>query len=444
MNGELLGNIPRIYTALAEWIACMFCVVQLPKRFHGVRLWAASGGFLAVLCVFLELTGDLPVGWFLPCILVSVLIMFGFLASCCKIPLRNAAYCCVRAFIISEFAASLEWQLYSYYRHAVQDEAAGSYLIRWTFLLGTYLVVFGVVWLLYFRRKNSDMALQSAQLTTRELWSCVAIGVAIYGLSNLSYVTGNTPFSGQGVYEIFNIRTLVDLGGIAILYAYHIQLSELHARREVDALQNVLHAQYTQYQQSQESIELINRKYHDLKHQIAVLRAEADTEKKNAYLDRMEEEIRAYEAQNKTGNQVLDTVLTSKSLYCQQHNIALTCVVDGTLLNFMDEMDLCTLFGNALDNAIESVEKVRDLEKRLIHLSVARQKAFVHIRLENTYAGELKFEGDLPVTTKADSRNHGYGLKSIRQTAKKYGGSATVAARGEWFELRVLTPLNGM
>ena len=141
---------------------------------------------------------------------------------------------------------------------------------------------------------------------------------------------------------------------------------------------------------------------------------------------------------------MLDTVLTSKSLYCQQHNISLTSVVDGTLLNFMDEMDLCTLFGNALDNAIESVEKVQDLEKRLIHLSVARQKAFVHIRLENTYAGELKFEGDLPVTTKADSRNHGYGLKSIRQTAKKYGGSVTITTRGAWFELRILIPLDGV
>ena len=442
MNGELLGNIPRIHTALAEWLACMVCVVQLPKRFRGPKLWAAAGGALVLMCAFLELTGGLPVGWFLPCIGVSALMMFGLLALCCRIPLKNAAYCCVRAFVVAEFAASLEWQLYSYYWSFAGNRQAADYLMRWVFLIGTYLAVFGLVYLLDTRRRNSDVALQDAQLTTGELWSSIAIGAAIYGLSNLSYVTENTPFSGQGVYEIFNIRTLVDLGGIAILYAYHVQLSELHARREVDALQNVLHAQYTQYQQSQESIEIINRKYHDLKHQIAVLRSEADTEKKNAYLDQMEEEIKAYEAQNKTGNQVLDTVLTSKSLYCQQHDISMTCVVDGTLVNFRDDRDPCTLCGNALDHAIESVEKVQDLEKRLIHLSVARQKGFVHIRLENTYVGDLKFEGDLPVTTKADSRNHGYGLKSIRQTAKKYGGSATVAAKGEWFELRVLLPLN--
>ena len=53
----------------------------------------------------------------------------------------------------------------------------------------------------------------------------------------------------------------------------------------------------------------------------------------------MEAEIRQYEAQNKTGNKVLDTVLTSKSLYCNKNGITFTCVADGTLLDFMDVMD---------------------------------------------------------------------------------------------------------
>ena len=55
------------------------------------------------------------------------------------------------------------------------------------------------------------------------------------------------------------------------------------------------------------SIELINYKYHDLKHQIAVLRSEADPGKREAFLDKMEADIKKYESQNKTGNKVLDT-----------------------------------------------------------------------------------------------------------------------------------------
>lgn len=205
-------------------------------------------------------------------------------------------------------------------------------------------------------------------------------------------------------------------------------------------MQNVLQAQYAQYRSAQDSIDLINKKYHDLKHQIAVLRSETSEEKAH-YLDAMEQEIRSYEAQNKTGNEVLDTILTSKSLYCQQHGITLTCVADGAALDFMDTMDLCSLFGNALDNAIESVEKLPDSEQRLIHLVVARQKSFLWIRVENTYDGAFQADGTLPKTTKTDARYHGYGLKSIYDTAEKYGGTAEISTQEKCFTLKVLLPV---
>lgn len=107
----------------------------------------------------------------------------------------------------------------------------------------------------------------------------------------------------------------------------------------------------------------------------------------------------------------------------------------------MDVMDISNLFGNALDNAIEGTAKVTDPERRLIHLSVARQKGFAAIRIENCYDGELQFENGLPVTTKADGRYHGFGVKSIQNTATKYGGTATITTHDGWFELRVLIPM---
>ncbi len=104
-------------------------------------------------------------------------------------------------------------------------------------------------------------------------------------------------------------------------------------------------------------------------------------------------------------------------------------------------MDISNLFGNALDNAIESTDKIIDPERRLIHLSVARQKGFAAIRIENCFDGELKFEKGLPVTTKKDVLYHGFGVKSIQNAAEKYGGTATITTREGWFELRVLIPL---
>jgi sensor histidine kinase regulating citrate/malate metabolism len=156
----------------------------------------------------------------------------------------------------------------------------------------------------------------------------------------------------------------------------------------------------------------------------------------------MEREIQVYEAQNKTGNQFLDTILTSKGIHCQKAGINLTCVADGAALDFMDVMDLSALFGNALDNAIEAVSLLPK-EQRLIHLSVCREKGFLRIRLENRCQDGIKIKNGVPVTTKRDKRYHGFGVKSIFATAEKYGGSATVQTQNGWFELRVLIPLEG-
>ena len=135
--------------------------------------------------------------------------------------------------------------------------------------------------------------------------------------------------------SIFYIRTLVDIAGVLILSVQHEQLREAALHSELSAMDAVLRRQYEQYRQSKENIRLINRRYHELKMQIAAIRAERNQAKQNAALAEMESDIRRYEAENKTGNPVLDTLLTAKSLYCQQHGINMTCVADGTLLNFL-------------------------------------------------------------------------------------------------------------
>src|SRR5690606_37306087 len=328
----------------------------------------------------------------------------------------------------------LEWQVHVFIRQGKQAPLWQETIL----LLTIYGIAFLLIWQLERRHVPDEGKLN---VKHRELWSTVIIGAAVFGISNLSFVSRQTPFSGQYAQEILNIRTLVDLGGFAILFAYHIQLNELRIRHELKAMQNILQHQYSQYQQSKESIELINLKYHDLKNQIIALRAEEDADKRNAYLKKMEDEIKFFEAQNKTGNHVLDTLLASKNMFCIKNGITLTCVADGSLLNHMDVIDICTIFGNALDNAIEYEQRVDEEDKRLIHVSVFAHRGFIMIRIENYFEGELELEGDLPITTKPDTLNHGYGLKSIRYTVEKYGGVVNIGQQDNWFELKVLIPM---
>lgn len=429
-------NIPRLFTALAEWCACIVCICRYDRhRIHGIRLLVVSALALLVQGAFLNITGAWPLVWWVPCMLAAIALMLGLIWLCCDMRPTTAVYCTLRAFLLAELTASLEWQLYYYTagRFPVLREQTG----MWTFLVLIYGGVFLLVFWLDSHREGAQDALV---FQWKELWPPFLIAAASFSMSNLSFISSDTPFSGDTLLDIHNIRTLVDLAGLISLYAYHIQRCELFARRELDAIQNVLQNQYAQYRQSRESIDAINRRYHDLKHHIAVLRTETDPVRRSAFLDGIEEDIRAYEAQNKTGHPVLDTVLTGKSLYCARHGIELTCVADGALLSFMDAMDICTIFGNLLDNAIECQLRIADKSKRLVHLTVHGRKGFLIIQSGNYCERMPQFKDGLPLTTKDDAGCHGYGVKSILYTTEKYGGTMTIHTRDNWFEVTLLIP----
>ncbi len=134
-------------------------------------------------------------------------------------------------------------------------------------------------------------------------------------------------------------------------------------------------------------------------------------------------------------------MLAAKGMECQKEGIELTSVADGTLLEFMDVMDICSIFGNALDNAIECEKKIDEAEKRMIHLHLSSRHEFVVIKIENYYEGDIRFERELPVTTKKDKEFHGYGLKSLKYTVHQYHGEVDIRAENHWFSLRILIPM---
>ena len=429
-------NTPGIYYALAYWISATVYISLNRKRLTGWKLYTVAALFLAVFCTFMMAT-DGVAGWlFLLCMLVVFIILFLYVFTASEMSRRKTLYFTVRAFILGEFAASFEWQMIYYWR-TVFGRQEGFLLGAIIFLL-CHAVVFGITVLLErrYRQNNEELS-----LTGRDLIIVCMVAGFIYLLSNLSYATPNSPFSTRNVQDLFAIRTLADFAGTGLLFAYHMQLCEMHARMEKEYLHKLLHMQKENYRLSAESVELVNRKYHDLKHQIQLLRSEIASGEKLRYLDEMEQEIKSYEAQNKTGNEALDVLLTAKSIQCQNAGITLTCVADGRELAFIKPTDISVLFGNALDNAFESVEKIADAEKRLIHLSVARQKQFVRIRVENCCEGEIRFVDGLPATGK-NASYHGFGMKSIRSIVEKYSGSMTVKVQDGWFELRILLPVS--
>lgn len=243
-----------------------------------------------------------------------------------------------------------------------------------------------------------------------------------------------------------NVLTLVlnacyeSLCSVFLLYIQFGVIGKSELESELSLAQELLREKERQYKLSKDNIELINFKCHDLRHQIREigegkgLPAEAVEEIKGA--------ISIYDAGVHTDNEVLDIILTEKSLKCARDEIALTCVADGKSLEFMEESDIYTMFGNALDNAMEAVMKL-ETEKRTVGVIVRSVGNMVSVNIYNPYAGTLETDAEgFPVTTKDNGDFHGFGLKSIRRIAEKYNGICTASTKGGTFSLNVLLSHN--
>ena len=432
-------DIPRIFTGIAEITSCfVFSVVRRDEK-PDMRMYLKLASAMLMQCLFLYLTRNVHMALWVPCMVVAFLLMYAYLAFNCPLDAISLMYVAFRAFLLAEFAASAEWQLQSFLA-----EWPGSITRMPWFQAALMAVVYGIVFALAFLLERR--LLRGGRRPVYEWSEAVAAGliaVIVFALSNLGFLL-NMPSVEMPRLALFHTRTLIDLGGLAILYAYQFRIDELQTEKELTSLRAGLQVQYENYRNYQEAIELINIKFHDLKHHTMLLRAELDPERRNRHLNELEQELAGFQAEKQTGNRVLDTILAGKSVRIRNSQIQFTCVADGALLDGMHVTDICTLFGNALDNAIEHVAQIEDPSKRIMSMSLARRKDFVYIEVSNYCDREVELQDGLPVTTKKDRRLHGYGVRSMVYAARKYGGSVTFEERNHFFEVKILIPVSGL
>ena len=386
--------------------ACSYMVETSDQRTYVLRLLIFL--LIPVACMKLEMTGSL----------------------------KKCLYFMAFAFVLAEFATALEWHMYYF---GVNVKKVPDILsIRIPFFIGVYGLIFTCT------LANNHTFLEynrELQVEVKDIIRVWGLAVLIFLASNISNVFQETVFSSSDPGVIFQIRALIDFTGVFAMFLLHMTGKEAYSRTRAEQMQMMLEQMYANYQTSRNSIALVSEKYHDLKHQIAWLRKGDGSEETKEYLDRMEEEIRDFETQANTGNEILDTIVMSAGLKAKDEHVRITCIADGTLLSFMDKMDISALFGNLIDNAVEAVCEVKDPDRRLINLTVEARKGFLVIQCENCCEGERTIRDGLPVTTKQDKKYHGFGTKSILRIAQKYGGNAVFTTENRWFKAKILIPM---
>lgn len=205
--------------------------------------------------------------------------------------------------------------------------------------------------------------------------------------------------------------------------------------KNLEVVNELRKEEQAQYELNKQNVDLINIKCHDLKYQIREMGNK--TSMSPEVVESITKVINIYDSAIKTGNKALDVVLSQKSLFCSQHQIKFNCIADGSALSFMSEPDTYSLFGNIIDNAVEAVKNL-DTSKRLITLRIKKVGNLVSISAQNCYQGKITFNDGYPVTSKADARYHGFGLRSIKIVCDKYNGTLSLDSSNQTFTVAIL------
>ena len=218
---------------------------------------------------------------------------------------------------------------------------------------------------------------------------------------------------------------LTQLYCLTLLYLQTELFKKSAMKKEMDMLNLLYERQRRQYLVARKNVQLINKRCHDLKVQIADLRRLAPAAAE-AQLREAEAAAAAYDTAADTGNEVLDVVLTEKTLLCQADGIRLHSVADGRCMRFLEAGDLYTLFSNVLDLCIQQAKAVPEPEHRMIDLVVVHRQGFAVI--------------SVAVPTQIAAPKEDYPLKVIRRIVESHNGVLTCECAGGFYTVKILFP----
>ncbi len=183
--------------------------------------------------------------------------------------------------------------------------------------------------------------------------------------------------------------------------------------------------------------------YHDMKNHLIALKS-VETGDKNRYIDELLDEMQKSQIRYSTGIDVIDGLLKVKHKECIDKNIRFSADLDASTLSYISPVDLCTIFGNAIDNAIEAAQLISDESKRFVRIKCSYYADQLIVVVENGY--ETLVEADETTvlkSTKTDKRHHGLGLRNIKRTLSKNNGSFVIDTSAPGiFSLKIMLPSN--
>lgn len=411
-----------------EMLAAMYLLAaELPKKRHFFLRTVFSSLLVMTIVVLFPIFDKISYTWwyssfmylslFLICI-ASLFFIYNvswkrlFLVSVYAYTAQHLAY---QLFFLITKAFDIKDALFfsSYGSAPAKVTDASMTAILTSILVICYTIVYSLVAIIFANKLSKSKA-----------------GISNFYVTIVSFIVllSDVVINSTIIYDISNVKPSMlakmcaynIIACIMIFFILYLIVNNKDLEADLKTSNALLALAKKQYEQNKENADIINIKVHDLKQQIRTIsNKEAVSEK---FLANLEKEVEIYDSKLKTGNVAFDLITSEKALICQKKNISLKVFADCSKLGFIEETDMYSLFGNALDNAIEAVMRVADPSKRCINLYVRNVLGNkVSVSIENYFQGTLRLSPNgLPIASKSDTNYHGFGMRSMKMIADSY------------------------
>lgn len=299
------------------------------------------------------------------------------------------------------------------------------YVIAIAIRIVSLIIIYEVLKNFKYKIKANDCAV----LSTVFMIGFAALMFSVYNVLNLSKI--------PHILIFFSLTIFILIFLIVFLYSKNTMF--LREQEQKDKMQIAqLQQQFAYYQEKLKDEEKVRSVYHDMKNHLLVLQRQINSPETAEMVEKLQSQVAMYEDYEHTGNDILDIILKEKSETAREKHIALSVTADLNGVDFIEPLDVSTIFGNGLDNAIEASEKLPE-EQRAILVKAGRVQNFFSVLIENSCLQNREYTKQR--TTKSDDFLHGFGISNMRKAAEKYDGQLTIKCENEKLTLKILIPI---
>lgn len=297
-------------------------------------------------------------------------------------------------------------------------------------VLASKTLTFLIAKLIQFKNKTNDIKVSKSIIALYSIFPIITLAVGII-------LIGGFGADISPMYSVVGViaEILLVIANISVFYIFERYARKTNTQFELQLEQEQLKLQSQYLEEKIEKQILSAKEMHDLKNQLFAIKQLLinNTSDGISKIDEICQVVEGMQCIVYTSNKSIDSLINSKKKEIDLNNISFKCDCYISGFDEINDLDLCVLLGNLLDNAIEACLKLES--RRSIKLSFKQFDNYLNIIIRNTYIND---NNEKLYTTKVNKLIHGFGLKSVKSIVEKYEGNYQIIKADGFFTTSIL------